>query len=463
MQPLVKRDILRVLSSNLLVAIMGFLNSFIFPKIMTIDDYAIYHTFTLYLNYIAFFHLGFPNGLMIKYAGKQYKDTIKSEYKAETYIILSVLSLFTAVFIVIFFLTQNKMILYICLAIIPIDYLGSIKALWQAWGEFSLFSKTNTILAVSIPLLALVYYFLFKKLPGNIYIIIYLIINWIVLAFVLRKELSFVRKAKPSCLISKKNLAIEKTGFGFLLGNYINTLFTSVDKQFVKCFFSNAEFAYYSFGMSLQALMAIFITSLAQPLFPMLAKKEMNYEKYSTLKNLLLIFGSFSGCAYFFGSFAVKMFIGKYILSLNVIRIYFLVFPALSVVNCLYINLYKLENRMKEYLATLIGIFAIAVLLNCMFVNNYGSFEGVAIATTITYYIWLIIGIARFQCISFTKKDYGFIIVFIILFNSFTRINNDILGFFLYFVTFILIAFVFYKKDMIWLVDSYFYKLKKRG
>ena len=459
----IKKDLVRVLSSNLIVAIMGFINSFIFPKIMDIQDYAIYHTFTLYLSYIAFFHLGFPNGLMIKYAGKRYSDTNKKEYKSETYFLLSLLSFFSLLFIILYYIIKNEFLLYICIAIIPIDYLGSIKVLWQSWSRFDEFSKLNSLMAISIPIIALIYYAIFKTLPGRIYIIIYLFVSWILLIYVLLKETKFLKGVVGNKLLSKDNFEIEKIGFGFLLGNYINTLFTTVDKLFIKWFFSNIEFAYYSFGMSLQALMTVFITSLAQPLFPMLAKKEMDSNQYRILKNLLIIFGTFSGCAYFFASFIVKTFIIKYIPSLSVIKIYFLVFPALAIVNCLYINLYKLQNRMKEYLFTLAGILFLAICLNIIFVNIVDSFIGVAIATTITYYIWLILGNIRFNIVKLSIKDIIYIILFILLFNTLVNIHNDIIGCIIYFSIFAVLAFVFYKKDIMFLLGNYTNKFLKKG
>ena len=93
------KDIARVLSANLVVAIVGFLGSFIFPKILTIESFALYHTFTLYVGYIAITHLGFPSGMMINYAGQKYAKIDNSQYKAELTILFTVLAAFTAIFL----------------------------------------------------------------------------------------------------------------------------------------------------------------------------------------------------------------------------------------------------------------------------------------------------------------------------------------------------------------------------
>ena len=333
------KDISRVLSANLIVAIVGFLGSFIFPKILTIESYALYHTFTLYVGYIAITHLGFPSGMMINYAGQKYEDIDTKQYKAELNILFSILAGFTAVFLAIAAMAQNRMIFYVGAIIFPVGIISSYKALLQSWGRFEFFSRLSSIQAAAIPLVALAYYIVKDDLPGDIYIIIYIIINWILALYIMIEMIGRVRGVKRAALRSAKNWETEKTGAAVLIGNYINVLFTSADKQFVSWFFSTAQFAYYSFGMSMQSLMTVFITSIAQPLFPAMAREQFKDDEYDRVKEVLLIFGSFSGCAYFAASFIVKHFIQKYIPSLDVAGIYFVVFPVMAVINCLFVNL----------------------------------------------------------------------------------------------------------------------------
>ena len=129
-------NILRVLSANFWVAMVGFASSFIFPKILTIDDYALYHTFTLYLTYITILHLGFPSGMVINYAGGNYDEIDKRQYKSEVKLVALILLAFTVLFFILSIVFHNKMMAYIALAIIPYDLIGSYKALLQAWNKF---------------------------------------------------------------------------------------------------------------------------------------------------------------------------------------------------------------------------------------------------------------------------------------------------------------------------------------
>lgn len=441
-------NILRVLSANFWVAIIGFIGSFVFPKILSIDDYALYHSFTLYLTYITILHLGFPSGMVINYAGKSYTSIDNNKYKTEIIIVSSILLFFTLFFILLSFLFDSKMLLYVALAIIPYDLVGSYKALLQAWSRFKSFSVISTVIATTIPLCAIIYYFLNSELPGDVYICIFLGIYWAVASIIIAEIFRKIKGAKSKPICSIENWNTEKTGLILVLGNYINTLFVSADKQFIKWFFDNSKFAFYSFGMSMQALMTVFITSIAQPLFPAMAQGRFEDKDYNKIKELLIIFGSFSGCAYFITSIIVKSFISKYTDSLNVVGIYFVVFPALAVVNCLYLNLYKIKNMMRTYIKTIIGILCIAVVLNAVAVSIYPKFTGVSIATTITYYIWFVVGIIQFKFIKLTLKDVAYLLIYTIGFFLITRNINDFIGIPVYFCFIVAIILLFYRNDI---------------
>ena len=442
------KNITRVLSANFLVAVIGFVGSFIFPKILTIESYALYHTFTLYIGYIGVLHLGFPSGMAINYAGKHYEDIDKQQYKSELKLLLIILIFFTLCFLGIYISTRDKMILYVTLEIIPICLISTYKALFQAWSQFKKYTKITTIIAISIPLMALLYYTIKKSLPGEIYIKIYLLVNWIVAFFLIVTDIKNIYSVKNRKLLSLENWKTEKIGLALMLGNYVNTLFVSVDKQFIKIFFSTKEFAFYSFGMSMQALMTVFITSIAQPLFPAMAQGKFKDKDYDNVKRLLLVFGSFSGCAYFVTSIIVKIFIKKYIGSLQIVGIYFVVFPAMAVINCLYINLYKIKGLMKNYIVTLIGILLTSIILNYILIHIIRDFTAVAIATTLTYYIWFFIGFRQFKFLKITFKDMLFLLIYTINFFVITCCMNDYLGFITYFIFICILAMVFYKKEL---------------
>lgn len=445
-EPTIFNNILRVLMSNFWVTAIGMICSFVFPKIMTIDGYALYHTFTLYVGYVAILHLGFPTGMVINYAGQDYTRIDQKQYKSEYKLILCILLLFSAIGAIATVITKNKMMAYVSIAIFPVCVLGSYKALYQAWSLFEKYTRINMIISACVPLICVAYYFIFKDIPGYIYIVSYLMVYLSVALVVIIQEASHLRRVKSAPMLSEYNLETEKVGILLVLGNYINTLFVSVDKQFVNCLFGRTEFAFYSFAMSMQAIMTVFITSISQPFFPAMAQGKFTKSRYNEIKEILLIFGSYSGCAYFVTAFIVQNFIEKYIGSLAVTGIYFVVFPAMAIINCLYVNLYKIEKKTKMYVKTLVCVLCLAIVLNLIAVKVLNVFSGVAVATTCVYYFWLFIGTRQFKYINITLKDVLYLAAYFILFFVITRTMNCYSGFVCYFVAITVLVFVCYGK-----------------
>lgn len=461
-QTTLKENIVRVLFANFWVAAISFIGSFIFPKILSIESYAQYHQFTLYVSYIAVLHLGFPSGMVINYAGKNVEDIEKRQLRAEVTIVFLTLFSFAIIATIMALITRNKMLMYIAIIILPYCSVGCYRSLLQAWNQFRQYSRLSMLVSVAIPILAFLTFLITGNLTGDQYICSYLFVYLFAFVYTAIVIWRLIRNHKRERLLTKRNWETEKTGAAMLAGNYINTLFVSADKQFVNIFFSTTEFAFYSFGMSMQSLMTVFITSIAQPLFPAMAQGKWKDDEYNNIKELLFIFGSFSGCAYFAGSIIVKLFIQKYIASLDVIAIYFIIFPAMAVVNCIYVNMYKIKRKMSMYIKTLIGLLIFAVMLNLLMVWTYDKYTGVAIATTVVYYVWLLLGTIQFTFMRLRIRDYVYLIGYSVIFLVCVRfISNDILGVFIYGILISVLALLCYGRNLKQYTSMY--KQNKKG
>lgn len=452
------KNIVRVLVSNFWVTLLGLIGSFIFPKILTIDSYAEYQTFILYVSYLPILTLGFPTGMVINYAGCSYGEMNKAQYKTEIGLVFGVLFIFSLIGVIISMVIDSGIILYVSLAIVPTCMINSYKAMCQAWSRFKDYTKINMFIPTAITVIALFVYFMFGNLTGEQYIRVYIWIYILAFCFI---GFEFFRDTHGSGfgnVFTKHNQRTLKAGFILMIGNYINVLFHSIDQQFIKFFFDTRSFAMYSFGMSMQSIMTVFITSISQPLFPKMAQESLEENDYVKIKEMLFVFGSLSGCAYFACSFIVSMFIQKYVESLNVIGIFFAVFPAMAVINCLYINLYKIKRLTTLYVKTLIMILGVACVLNVVAVWVGGNYYAISIATTVTYYIWLFVGGIHFPFIKLTFKDINFLILYLAVYFFSTNLCNIYLGLAVYMCVICLIICVFYGKSIL----GYLVKYRKR-
>lgn len=397
--------ITKVLMSNLTVLFLKLISGFIFPKVMTIEDYATYQTFALYLTYITFASLGFPTGMVVNYAGTKYKSIEPARYKSEIYVLLVILLVSTGIVATTALFICTEMAIYITLCVIPYCVVMGFQSLYQAWGEFKKFAYVNIILN-AVPLVGTaLMYFVFHTISARQYIYLFLLTYFV---YFIRIAFEFCRKTakiKAKKLISRENYSTLKTGFAIFAGNYINVLFHSVDKQFVHSLYTTEIFAVYSFALSLQSLVMVFVTSIAQPMFNFLASGRIQVDQYKMMKQVLLSFGAFSGITLFACRIVVNLFIPKYEVSLEIIEIYFLAFPAIAVINCMYVNLYKITKQSKQYIVSLTITLILAIVMNMALTFLWHDARAITIATVLVYYIWLLKDAKKFQNTQIEIRD----------------------------------------------------------
>ncbi len=443
------KNIVKVLVSNFLITAIGLINSFVFPIIMSVEGYSAYHEFTLYVSYVNVCHLGIASGMFIYYGGKDYKQIDKKRYKSEISLIFLVLGVFTTLGMIASIIMQSSLFFKVAIVIYPVCMIASFKALYQAWNRFTAYSVINVITTAALTVWVLILYAITGAVDGNTVIGIYLIVQYAVFLYFLIEYFIFTRKVKALPLFSKENLDTTKTGFLIMAGNYIMLIFHALDKQFVNVLYSTYSFAMYSFACSTTNIMNVFISAMATPFYPKLAQQKLDHKQMNMIKEVLFIFGAYSGCAYFVVAFIVNHFITKYVDSLILVYLFFAAFPASAVINVLYVNLYKVTKQVKKYIITLIGVVCVAAGLNGVAVLLKGDYVGISIATLCTYYIWLFYSQRDFKGITIKGKDYGYLTLFCASYLMCIWIQNEIIGILVFGVVITAIDLLFYRESML--------------
>ena len=442
-------SLLKVLASNVTVLVLKLISGFLFPAAMSTEDYALYQTFALYISYITFAGFGFATGMFVNYGGKRYQDINLSRYKSEGHVLSGILLFSSALMAAASIFIRNEMMICITVCVLPYCICSSYQSLYQAWGQFKKFSRTNVLLN-AIPLIgSAIIYFIFHRLSAKYYIFLFILV-YVICTFSILYEFRVKTKGVHSCAsFSNENFHTLKTGFAIFIGNYVNVLLCSVDKQFVKSIFSTIIFARYSFGLSLQSLLMVFITSTAQPMFNFLASGRIERKKYNLVKQMLLVLGTCSGMALFACRWIVTWLLPTYVESIEIIEIYFVIFPAMAVINCLYINLYKITKKSKQYIKTLVKVLLLSVVLNAVFVFVWRDSRAISAATVITYYIWLFADSRKFENLEFEAKDYLFIAFYFIAYICCQSIGNVCIGIGAYIMCIAINCLIFYKNSLI--------------
>lgn len=385
------KGILQVILANLINLIISIGNGFLLPKFLSLESYADLKTFFLYTSYIGILHLGYVDGIYMKYGGRTIETIGEEEFAKEK----RILSLFqfgiTVPIVLAAFLMGDSNLLFAAISILPINMVFLFKFIYQATGEFKEYRRITNFSPILIFLLNLLSLFIIKTDRSLCYIGIQVVISFVVWGYYERRN----RITRVSKKLSLKEMWIclngnIRMGFIIMLGNFMGIWITSIDRWFVKILYSVADFAYYSFAVTMLRLINVVVTAFSVTLYNFFCKKPEDKE-IAMLRKVVLAVGAAIVAIIFPVEFVIRTYLEKYIYAIPIIKVLFMVQFVLVEVNAVYLNLYKAFNFQKKYLTRMIIVTIIAFFLNGMIGYLWNDIIAYAVATLLTAFIWLIL------------------------------------------------------------------------
>lgn len=439
----IKRAILKVFSVNFLQIISSLIVGFIVPSILTIDGYANLKTYTLYVSYIGFFHLGFIDGLYIKYGGKKFEEIDKPILKGEHNFLIILELVISLILFILSLIFENIILLLFSVSIMPIMIQAFHKYINQATGNFDKYSKIMYVYTLAYLLINVALAIVFKNTNYIFYCLTTFLAN---LLSVFIFEIEFLYKLRNrKALISKDNIKkIIQVGFFILLGNLAIVVLFGIDKWFVKLFLTTEDFAYYSFAVSMLNIINTLVGAISITFYNYLFENN-DKNKINKLKRYLTILGGFSSVSFFAFSFIVNYFLRKYIPSLDIIAVTFAAFPYMILINALYVNLYKVNKNEKKYLKVVISILIISIIYNIIALVIFKNTISIAFATICTLITWVIYSTRDLEKVDEDKKDYIYMFCLTIFFLICAHYLNWLKGGIVYFIGYTILTCIFYR------------------
>jgi O-antigen/teichoic acid export membrane protein len=343
------------------------------------------------------------------------------------------------------FVLDDKILIAFSVSILPINMQTLFKFLYQALGEFDIYSR----IMILTPLLLLfvnLFNIFILRIDNFWPFVIGNILTYY--AVFIGLEIYFLEKYKgTSSTIDYTEIRKHfKVGIVIMIANLSSMFFYSIDRWFVKFTLSIEDFAFYSFAISMMTVINVLINSITMTLYPYLARNQ-DKSMINKIKKYFLIIGTLSSGSYFIFVFIVNNFLPKYIPSLNVISILFAGYPAIIVINALYINLYKAQKCEKKYASAVLKMLLVAVLLNFAAIIIYKSNFTIAVATTISFYIWYLYSSKDFPELKINIKEKIYLVMFFITFLITNSYLNWLNGLLVYYIIITLINHLFYKYE----------------
>ena len=446
-----KKGTMYVFIANVINLIITLFSGFILPKLLSIESYSNIKLFQLYITYVGILQLGFSDGMYLRLGGKSIQELNTKEivdefktFKLFQFIVMLVL-------VLICLIIKNEILLFCALIILPVNVGSYLKSLYQATGKFETYSKFININTMLIFIINLFLVLIIKTDDYHFYIwgyIIAYLMYWCYIEFETKKIIS-----KEKSQIQIKYLKEDiKHGFFFMIGNFCNVIFTSIDRIFVQNVLGTTKFAYYSFAVSIENLMNVFITPISTVLYNYLCNNQ-TIEKILKLKRVIIIFSVFIIVIVFPAAFFIDIWINKYIQSIDVLILLFASQYVSIIIRTVHTNLFKAKKQQTKYFIVMIVTVGISILLNILVYNIYNDMISFAIATLITNIIWFMLGEILLKEYKLKAKDYAYFAIELILFIFCGKSFNYLLGFFIYVSTSIILTIVFEKKEFWYLMN----------
>ena len=263
-----KKGITIVFITNVLNLIFSLVTNFILPKYLSVDSYAGVKTYQLYMSYVGLLHLGYVDGVYLKFGGVELQEKLDHRFSNDIWTMRILEGAIGIVCLTVAIILQDNILLCFSLGILPVNMTSYYKYLYQATGKFERYGRIMNLSAFATFALNLCIVFVIKLDNTDriilLYAILYIVI-WLLLEFRFR---SIHKIEKPDRLFSFNSLK-ENIGTGFFLtiGNLASLFLSSMDRWFVKFLLDTYSFAMYSFAVSVEGFLNIAITPITTTLY----------------------------------------------------------------------------------------------------------------------------------------------------------------------------------------------------
>lgn len=436
---IIKKGIVIIFLVNVLNMVAGIITNLILPKYLSIDTYADIKTFQLCLSYIGILHLGYNDGVYLEYGGKNISELNKDTLSKNATTIKFLEVTFFVVLLFVGFFLANKMIIYVAFVLVPYLLIAYYKYLFQACGEFSRYGRIlNT---VTVGLLAANMLLIILKIDDSSYyisaqILIYFFV-WITLEVISKTK--FGIRFKLAYFSFAELVRCIKQGILLMLGNFASTVITSMDRWLITFLMTSAEFAYYSFAVSLESFLNVATTPITTTLYNYFCK-DSTEATVSKIRKYMVMFSGLLVSSAFAVKLLIMWYIPKYSQSTNLVFILFAsqIFYILN--RGIFTNLYKAKRKQNVYFIKLLITLVCAFALNVLFYLLMHSKEAFAIGTLISSIIWFVLVNSDFKEYRCTWKENLFMVVMTIALLLIGFKFNPIIGFLVYIVLCIILG-----------------------
>lgn len=452
-----KKGLLNVMIANIICLVINLLTNFLIPKFVSIEAYGMIKTYALYLTYAGFFSIGYNDGMYLRYGGKKLDNIDKKDFAYNFVNYLALMLMMLIVVLSVGLILNDSIIIAFSFGMFAYNILGYLKSLYQATGEFRAYGKALNIEKFVIFACTMALIFMAKSDDYQYYVWVQVIVGILVAIYLfikLEHKLKFMNMGRLKLEEYKDNIS---SGFILMLGNFSNSVFTGLDRWFVKILLTMTDFAMYSFAVSMESVINVFISPITISMYNYFCK-EPSSENIIKIKKLTLLWGFFVIAAAFPAKWILENFLQNYLMANGVVFILFAAQVFYVIIKGIYVNIYKAEKRQNVYLKQMVTMIGVGFVLHIVFYLIFRNMICISAATLITAIIWMYLCEFKSPQLRFGWKENLAIVILICIYLVCGYCFEAILGCVVYCCALVVIAVIF-MNDIV----KYILSLLKQG
>ena len=454
------KNIIEITISNIISIISGIVVGLIVPKILTIEGYGYYKTFTLYTTYLSLCHLGIIDGIVLKYGGNDYAELERHHFRSifKWYIIVNLF--FSGILCLggLLFADNNLIFIFILLGfnVVAVNVLGYYQQISQITQRFKEYSARKILQGILNVALVGILYIAMQAVSDTVdyklYVILIVVENYILSLWYIHtyREIIFGESEK---LNETRPYVLQyiKEGAPLLIANMCATLILTLDRQFVNILFDVTTYAVYSFAYNMLSLVTVATSAVSTVLYPTMkrsSEKELIL-KFDQLVRIILIFVFAALVLYFPLVHFINWFLPKYSESILIFRIIFAGLPLSSAITVVIHNYYKVFNKSANYFLKSVVVLVISALANGIAYWFFRTTISISIASIITMLFWFIY-VEHYFIIEYHvkyKANLMYILLLMIAFYVVTACDSGPLGTLMYIFIYLGVTVALFWKD----------------
>jgi len=385
------------LGANIITFIISVIIIGIVPKVLGIEEYGYFQLYLFYTSYAIFFHLGLPNGIYLRYGGKEFSNLNKGLFTMQFWMITIYALLLAAIGSMIIVSTlgvedKGFILIMTCLCgviIIPRDF---ILLTLQATNRIKDYVKATIIDRIVFITLAVVFLILGDRecsllikadIYGKLAALVWLVYHC--------KDMVFEKSIKIQQGLQEalKNIS---SGSKILASNIADLMIIGIMRMGIENKWDIETFGKVSLTLSLSNLMMVVINAISIVIYPMLRRTPQDElsKYYGILRNILMVPLLGIIVVYYPMKEVLALWLPRYANSLTYMALLFPICIYESKMSML-VNTY-LKNLRKEKWILIVNVVSV-------FISFIMSLIAIFLLNNLTLTIVSIVLVLAFRCI----------------------------------------------------------------